>query len=262
MTSRSMCVALALVVLCWVASPAQAQPPLPTGAPQQGKATSAAPAEYMVTAKTAGVLVVAVQGEGDLALQITDSDGQALPDGNADRDMNGSEGTEMVSMLVPEPGAYKVRVRLQGGSSSAFQISGSWLPFPAFAQASSDPDRRPSQAKPAQVGKVIEDSLNTPGGDSWDWFAMKMAQAGTLVIVTRRLGEGDTDLVLEAFADGDFARAAQRSDQDLQGNNANESVTLNVEVGQTVHVKVSGNFSSANTKYTPVLEPRALEERN
>ena len=78
---------------------------------------------------------------------------------------------------------------------------------------------------------------------------MKANQAGTLVVVTRRVGEGDTDLVLEAFLDGDFAQPAQRSDQDMQGNNANESVTLNVNAGQAVHIKVSANFSNANTRY-------------
>ncbi len=231
------------------AAPALAQAPLPTGAPQQGKATSQTPAEYTLVAKTAGVLVVAVQGEGDLVLQVTDADGQALPDGTADRDLNGSSGTEMLSMMITEPGTYKVRVRLQDGQGGAFQISGSWLSFPPFAQAATDPDRRPSQAKAAAVGKAIEDSLSAESGDHWDWFVMKMNQAGTLAVVTRRVGEGDTDLVLEVFTGGDFAKAASRSDQDLQGNNANESVTLNVEAGQTVHIKVSANFSRANTKY-------------
>jgi hypothetical protein len=115
--------------------------------------------------------------------------------------------------------------------------------------ASSDPDRRPSTAKSAQVGKALEDQLDSKTGDSWDWYVMKSAQAGTLVIVTRRVGEGDTDLVLEAYLDGNFAQPAQRSDQDLQGNNASESVTLQVNAGQVVHVKVSANFSNASTKY-------------
>jgi hypothetical protein len=78
---------------------------------------------------------------------------------------------------------------------------------------------------------------------------MKSAQAGTLVIVTRRVGEGDTDLVLEAYLDSNFSQPAQRSDQDLQGNNASESVTLQVNAGQVVHIKGSANFSNAATKY-------------
>jgi hypothetical protein len=240
---------LITVILCGAAAAARAQTPLPTGTPQKATVESNTPAEFTLAAKTAGVVVVAVQGDGDLALQVTDEDGQALPDGSADRDLNGSEGTEMLSMIIPEPGSYRVRVRLQGSGSASFQIAGSWTPFPPFAQASTDPDRRPSQARSAAVGKPIEDGLNSKTGDNWDWFVMKIAQAGTLVVLTRRVGEGDTDLVLEAFTGGNFAQAVQRSDQDLQGNNANESVTLNVEAGQLVHIKVASTFSGANTRY-------------
>jgi hypothetical protein len=154
----------------------------------------------------------------------------------------------MVSLLLPEPGSYKVRVRAQGGSST-FQIGGSWLAFPAFAVASPDPDRRPRGAKSLVMCKAHEDTLSSESGDSWDWFVMKPAEAGTLAIVTRPLGDGDADLVLEVYADGDFNKPAGRSDQDLQGNSANESVTVNVTAGQPVHIKVAGAFSRVNTKY-------------
>ena len=240
---------LALLVVGAFGAPAAAQTPLPLGTPQQGKIGSGGAAEYTVVAKTAGVLVAAVKGDADLVLQVADSDGQTVPEGSSDKDLNGNEGTELVSTVITEPGTYKVRVRVNGGGNASFEISGSWMPFPAFAMASSDPDRRPSTAKAAQVGKAIEDSLNSQAGDNWDWWTMKATQAGTLVIVTRRVGDGDTDLVLEAYLDGDFSQPAQRSDQDLQGNNANESVTLNVNAGQTVHVKVLANFSNANTRY-------------
>lgn len=238
----------ALVVVGW-SSHAAAQTALPLGAPAQGKVSQETETEYTMVAKTAGLLAVALQGDGDLAFAVTDEDGQTLPDGNVDRDLNGSSGTEMVSLLIPEPGTYKVRVRVQGTSSSAFTIGGSWLAFPPFARASSDPDRRPRQAKPIVVGKAHEDSLDSEAGDSWDWFVLKAAQAGTLAIVTRRLGDGDSDLVLEVYTDGNFSQPAHRSDQDLQGENANESVTVNVTAGQAVHVKVAGTFGRSNTKY-------------
>ena len=244
--SRSVVVSLMVAAL---ALPAAAQTPLPLGAPQQGKVGAGKPTDYSVVAKTAGVLVAAVKGDADLVLSVTDSDGQTVPEGRSDKDINGSEGTEMVSVVIPEAGTYRVRVEVNGGGASSFEVSGSWMSFPPFAQASTDPDRRPSGAKAAQVGKAIEDSLNAEAGDIWDWFVMKPGQGGTLVIVTRRLGEGDTDLVLEAFLDGNFSTPAQRSDQDMQGNNANESVTLNVNAGQAVHIKVSANFSRPNTKY-------------
>jgi hypothetical protein len=237
------------VLVLALAVSASAQGPLPLGKMEQGKVGAGAPAEYTLVAKTAGVLVAAVRGDGDLVLQVTDEDGQVLPDGTADRDMNGSEGTEMVSMMIPEPGTYRVRVRLQGGSNATFQINGSWLAFAPFASASSDPDRRPSSAKAVKSGEAIEDTLNSEAGDMWDWFVMKPSQSGTLAVVTRRVGESDTDLVLEVYLDGKYAEPADRSDQDLQGDNANESVTVGVKAGQTVHVKVSTAFGRANTRY-------------
>ena len=244
--SRSVIV---LVMAGALAAPAAAQTPLPMGTPQQGKVGSGGATEYTLVAKTAGVLVAAVKGDADLVLQVADADGQTVPDGSSDKDLNGNEGTELVSTVISEPGAYKVRVRVNGGGTASYEISGSWMAFPPFAMASTDPDRRPSTAKAYQVGKAVEDALDSKTGDNWDWWVVKAAQAGTLVIVTRRVGEGDTDLVLEAFLDSNFSQPAERSDQDLQGNNASESVTLNVNAGQTVHIKVSANFSNAATKY-------------
>lgn len=243
------CVLLSGVLAGVAGSPAAAQTPLPLGTVQQGTTTADEPARYSIVAKSAGVLVAAVRGEGDIALQVTDDDGQQLRDGSADRDLNGSEGTELLSVTIPEAGAYHLRVLVRGTSTSKFEINGSWLPFPSLAPGNLDPDRRPSLAKAIKAGAPVEDSLNADAGDTWDWFVMKPAQAGTLAIVTRRLGTDDIDLVLEVFVDGNFSEAAGRSDQDLQGDSANESATVIVKAGQTVHVKVSSAFSRANARY-------------
>ena len=82
--------------------------------------------------------------------------------------------------------------------------------FPPFAMASTDPDRRPSSAAAAQVGKAIEDPLNSKTGDGWDWSVMKSAQAGTLVVVTRSLGEGEPTRA-RGVPGGNFSQPAQRS---------------------------------------------------
>jgi hypothetical protein len=242
--------ALGFLVLMVTTSALWAQPALPVGAPQKAAVSPDQPAEYTLAAKTAGVLTVAVHGEGDLAFTVTDADGQTLPEGNIDRDMHGDAGLEMISVLIPEPGTYRVRVRLQGGggSSSSFQISSAWLSFPALARANPDPDSKPSGARRLEIGKPHEDSLDVEAGDLWDWFSWQAPEAGTLVIVTRGSGES-ADLVLEAFLDGKFSESVERSDQDLQGDSANESVTISVTAGQTVHVKVSSAFGRQSAKY-------------
>jgi hypothetical protein len=228
-------------------SPAFAQTPLPQGAPATGSATSEAPAEYTTDLKSAGVLSIAVQGTGDLALSLLDQDGQALPDGTSDRDLNGSTGTELLSVTITEPGPYRVRVRQQGSGSSTFQIASSFLAFPAFARPS-DADGRPGQARTVAVGKPHDDALDPGAGDSRDWFVFKAPKEGALAIVTRPLANSEADLVLEVFLNGDFAQSADRSDQDMQGNSSSESVTVNVTSGQLVHVKVT-NQSGRAGKY-------------
>jgi hypothetical protein len=241
---RPVCAWLAVVA---ASSTAFAQPALPT-ASQKATISADKPLEYTFAAKTAGVLTIALNGEGDLAFTVTDADGQTLPDSSIDRDLNGNSGLEMASILIPEPGSYRVRVRLQGGSSSPLQISTAWLSFPALARENTDADSKPSGARRLDIAKPHEDSLSAEGGDSWDWFSLQAPESGTLVIVTRPVGE-TADLVLEAFLDGKFGESVERSDQDLQGDSANESVTVSVTKGQTVHVKVSGAFGRPSAKY-------------
>ena len=240
---------VSMVLIAMMATSAFGQGALPMGAPQQGKTPSNGAAEYTFEAKTAGVIVAAVNGEADLVLQVVDADGQTLQDGRSDRDLNGSVGTELLSVIIPEPGLYRVRVSANNAGAS-FQIGGSFMSFPVFASTSPDPDRRPGNARAAEVGKPTEDSLDSKEGDNWDWFVLTPAQGGTLAIVTRRAGGGEADLLLEAFLDGQFAEPAERSDQDLQGDNANESVMVIVKPGQRVHVRVSRVFSEGTTRYT------------
>ena len=203
MLRESLRSALVVIIVVGLPAAAVAQTALLLGTPQQDKVSSESPTEFTFVAKTAGLLAIALQGEGDLAFSVTDEDGQTLPDGNVDRDLNGSSGTEMVSMMIAEPGSYKVRVRVHGSQSSAFTTGGSWLSFPAFARASTDPDRRPPSAGAIVVGKAHEDSLNSESGDSWEGFVLKPAQAGTLAILTPQLAGDQADLVLEVYLDCD-----------------------------------------------------------
>ena len=138
---RSIGWSVGAVIVMVVSAGAQAPVPLPMAAPVQGTVADS-PVEYSVVAKSAGVLSVAVKGQGDLSLQLVDEDGQVLPNGSADRDMNGDEGTELLSATISEPGTYRVRARRQGGDKSTFTIAGSFLGFSPF-QRPGDHDRRP-----------------------------------------------------------------------------------------------------------------------
>ncbi len=239
-----------LLMVLTAPSLAFAQSPLALGKTETGKVSDQEPVVYTFAAKTAGLISVAVQGTGgDLALVIADEDGQPLPDGNVDRDLNGNSATEQASVTITEPGSYQVRVRMQGSGASDFQIGAAWLPFPPFQRANPDPDRRASMAKAVQVGRAHEDSLDGSTGDAWDWFVFKVTSAGTLAVITRPLADTKADLVLEVFTAGNFSQPAGRSDQDLQGNSANETVSVEVTAGQAVHVKVSSVFSGAGGKY-------------
>jgi hypothetical protein len=238
---------LALSVLL-PAVPAIAQTALPMGAPASGTAASEKPATYTVRAATAGVLSVAVSGTGDLTLALADADGQTVPNGTADRDLNGSTGTEILTVTITAPGDYRVIVTVFGDDSSTFTIAGSFLSFPAFEKPA-DPDGKPSQAVVVKVGEAHEDSLNSDNGDEWDWFVFTPSEDATLAVATRAADGVDIDLALAVFMNGNFSEPVDTSDRDLQDNGANEAVTVTVKAGQPVHVRVSSPFGSANGAY-------------
>jgi hypothetical protein len=91
-----------------------------------------------------------------------------------------------------------------------------------------------------------EDSIDGPSGDFWDWYVLTSEEAGTLTVTTRA---EDGDLVLEAFEEGEFSEALERSDQDLQGNGGNEALTLVVAAGQQFYFKVASFSEGATVHY-------------
>ena len=46
--------------------------------------------------------------------------------------LNGSMGTEIVSVVIAEPGSYRVRVTSNGSGAAGFEIAGSWMSLPAL----------------------------------------------------------------------------------------------------------------------------------
>ena len=202
------------------------------------------PVSYRLRLEAAGVLTVVLRAtdESDLVLSVTDADGQTLVDGESDQDLGGDGGAEQVTVVIPRAGNYHVRVRPYSSGKAAFRIGVSWLTFPGLEQPD-DPDGAPSSAIVMRVGDdPRHDTISAGTGDHWDWFAVRADQAGMLTVATRA---AVGDLVIEAFNEGEFGEAVERSDQDLQGVNGNEALTLTVQAGQTVYFKVAA-FSSSS----------------
>jgi hypothetical protein len=231
-------------------APVSAQNPvnLPIGKTLSGQATNATPTIYRFNAPAAGVLSIAVHAASDVALTVTDAEGQAVPDGEADRDLFGSGGNEQLIVTLFEAGEYRVQVRMLDSGNTKFDIGAGWIAMPAFARAS-DPDRRPSLAKAMEPGRAIEDSLTSADGDYWDWFVVTPKTGGTLTVILRPIGDASVDLALELYAASDLTKALVRSDDDLQGNTANESATIDVTSGQKVYAKVMGATGSPTGRY-------------
>lgn len=231
------------------AAHAQTPAPLPTGKVAPGQTSDAAPAVYRFSAPAAGVLTVAVQADEDVSLLVTDAEGQALPDGTADRDLFGSAGNEQITVTLPEPGEYRVHVRMYGSGASKFQVGSSWIAMPGFARTNLDPDRRPSLATAIEPGQSREDTLNSSEGDAWDWFLITPKTGGTLTVILRSVNDSSPDLALELYSEKDLSKPVVRSDDDLQGNTTHESATIDVAAGEKVYVKVVGAVGNAAGPY-------------
>lgn len=234
--------ALVLAALLPLAAAAQAPVALPTGALANGTLGVRGEAvKYRYAAAGAGVLTVAINGVADLLISVMDEDGQLLPDGRADRDLRGVMGAELISVVVPRKGTYLVEVSANSADGAVpFTLSASFVSMPAFERAE-DPDGRPGNAKVLEAGTGLEDALHLDDGDTSDWYTLRAGEAMTLFVMTRAPSEGGGDLILEAFVGGSFAEATVRSDQDLQGNVGNETVSVDLKAGEVLHVRVSAH---------------------
>jgi hypothetical protein len=218
-----------------------AQSALPTSV-ASGSTGREKPTTYTFTAKSPGLLSVVLRGESqDLVLVVTDEDGQTLIGGESDSDIGGNVSSEQLAIGIGAAGSYRVMVESRGDSTN-FKIGSTFLAFPDLAQTP-DPDGSPRSARSIPAGKGLDETLNPGTGDAIDWFSFKATESGTVTAVTRGTDKGD--LVLEAFDATNFRKASGRSDQDLQGNGSNESVSATVKAGQSVYFRVTTATRSA-----------------
>ncbi len=207
---------------------------------------SDSPAVFAFSVETAGVLTVVVRGQGDadLLLDVTDVQGQRLPEGHSDQDLNGDEGAEQVVVTIPTAGDYRVEVGAWG-AGGPFEITASWISFPALGR-DPDPDGLPTNATELVPGTPIEDQIDPSSGDLWDWYKVTATSAVVITVLTEA-PEGD--LVIELYNDGEFGDYEDRSDQDLGGVNGNESMTVQAQAGQTYYFKIAPAFEGQAIPY-------------
>ena len=221
-----------------------AQTPLPLGKTAEGT-LSGGEAAYAFAAKEAGFLVVVVRASAgeDLSLSVTDSEGQVLPDGLSDMDLNGDVGAEQVLTAIPSAGNYVVKIRCYGEAAS-FQVGGAFLPS-KLAVSPDDPDGRPSGAVELAVGANHDDVIDPPAGDRADWYRIPIQKAGVLTVFTR--AEGDGDLRLERYVEPELGEPEEIADDDRDGVMGNESLTVEVKAGDVVLIRVAPSFGGSAT---------------
>ena len=242
------CEALLITIATTAALAAQRPDSLPIGSTTDGITASSSFAAFVFKAPSAGILMVAIRAsvETDLVLFVTDDYGQTLPDGKSDQDLGGNAGHEQVAVVLPRSGSYFVSVRPYDQGGGQFSIGGAWLAWPDL-ERDIDLDGSPGSANPITAGTTTaRDTINPSRGDHWDWYSITIRESGLLTVVTRA---SQGDLVLEAFIEGEYGEATQRSDQDLQEVMGNEAITLVVTQGQTLYFKVYA-FSSSGDAVT------------
>ncbi|MDH5760226.1 MAG: hypothetical protein OEZ65_11605 [Gemmatimonadota bacterium] len=233
---------LALALMAVVPTPSNAQTSLPVDRMRGGVVPGGAePAEYVFEARKPGFLSVVVRDrfDADLFLSVSDEFGQTLLDGRTDVDRLGDLGSERLLVAVPRRGGVRVMVGCYDCSGAEFDIGATFLESDAAALPD-DEDGTPRGAREMGPGESRDDHLDMSTGDLWDWYRITVDQPGKLTLLTR----AETgDLQLEVYDEGDYSTPHEFSDADEGGVLGNETVTLDVEAGATVYVRVTARES-------------------
>jgi hypothetical protein len=219
------------VIVAWLVGWAAAQDlrDLALGA-ADGFQVDGAPLEFRFVANEPGILTVVTRSEdhADLVIEVTDVDGQGLPDGRSDQDLQGQRTDEHVAANLPWAGEYRVRVFELNRAPATFHLGATWLRFPTIARR--EPDHgRPGTARVLTAGARADLTLRTDTTSSFVWLRFDPTEDGWLSL---RVRAPDGDLVLESYLPGAFGHTDEESDQDLEGVLGNESLTVGVRAGQ------------------------------
>lgn len=252
------CVGVCALILTTLGAEAQRSAParcrqLPVDASVEQQLVGTEPNIYCHTVTDPGVLTIVVRRrlastELDLYIEVLDNFGNRVADGYSDRDLEGRLDAEQIVVTLSSPIRYEIRVQSyeEGG---LYSIWSTWIALPSEVVASiGEEDDRPQGATELVVNarRPTSATLEIADGDSRDWwYIANVGKEPIRVRVTVRAATGD--LMLESYSGGDFFNLIDYSDSDIGGNFGHEELTLNLAVGETVHLLVSPFFSSTES---------------
>lgn len=208
---------------------------LPLGETIEDETTSDSPTEYDFQSDGSGVLTIVVRGDGDISISVLDESGQPVPSGRIDIDFEGNQGAEQGAIILGEEGKFRVVIGCLGFEAS-YVLGASWLPIDEVVRLA-DPQGSPGDAVAMELEETYRGAIEIGNGDRKDWFRFEAEEATRLTVATRSRENGD--LVLESYSEDSFEFIVDRSDQDLEGNPGNESITTDLEEGDIVYFVVS-----------------------
>ncbi len=221
--------------------------PLQLSGPQQLE-LNGFPVVLEFAAPAAGLLTVAARDDSDidLVVQVTDADGQAIPQGRADIDLGGDRGAEQLVVALPWAGDYQVSIRELNSGTGSFEVGAGFFAMPSVGAL--EPEHaRPSNAVPLVVGDEQEAGLSAERGVPWMWYRFDSTMPG---IVTFDVQADFGDLVVEGYDEGSFADPTETSDQDIGGVLGNEMLSLAVGPGTPVYFRVRDRAPGDHVRFT------------
>jgi hypothetical protein len=205
---------------------------------------------YVITAPEDGTVTLTTrstgENDGDLVIEayLDENFGEYVV--RSDWDLEGDSAHETVTVGLNSGQVLHAKVAQWGFGRDelSYQLDVSHTPGVVEPPQSSPAHFTGSSVGPgsAEVRALAVDEsrqgMFDASGDA-RWYLITAPGPGELTLTTRSTGEDDGDLVLETFVDGDFSDWVAHSDQDLGGDLAHETVTMRLDAGQTVHLKVS-----------------------
>ncbi len=178
------------------------------------------------------------QGGGELVRPLDGDLSELVIDGDSASGRVGEDALEFVRIdgrwfaKMPEPAPFDPG---QSSGTGSTEASDFWA----------DMENRNRAGYEGAEALVVPISLEVVlDGNGPRWYRFDTEQSGLLRVATRSTGQNDGDLVIRAYRDENFGEVAASSDNDSDGDSANESIELDLQVGQVLHVQISEFFAS------------------